>query len=118
MPQERAQHRPPENVSKIAALALSAIVGGSCAQHRDRGGSDNTGAVLRVGVAQLSMGNPLQGLRQASGLLSIESLARPGRNVTGLSDLAAGLQGNRLQLLREIVPAASLFAAVLNPGTP
>ena len=30
----------------------------------------------------------------------------------GLSDLAAGLQGIRLQLLREIVPAASLFAVV------
>jgi putative tryptophan/tyrosine transport system substrate-binding protein len=28
------------------------------------------------------------------------------------------LQGNRLQLLREIAPAASLFAVVLNPGTP
>jgi putative ABC transport system substrate-binding protein len=48
----------------------------------------------------------------------VASLARPGGNVTGLSDLAAGLQGNRLQLLCEIVPAASLFAAVLNPGTP
>jgi putative ABC transport system substrate-binding protein len=41
----------------------------------------------------------------------VASLVRPGGNVTGLSDLAAGLQGNRLQLLREIVPAASLFAA-------
>jgi putative ABC transport system substrate-binding protein len=48
----------------------------------------------------------------------VASLARPGGNVTGLSDLAAGLQGNRLQLLCEIVPAASLFAAILNPGTP
>jgi putative tryptophan/tyrosine transport system substrate-binding protein len=28
------------------------------------------------------------------------------------------LEGNRLQLLREIVPAASLFAVVLNPCTP
>jgi putative tryptophan/tyrosine transport system substrate-binding protein len=48
----------------------------------------------------------------------VESLARPGGNVTGLSDLAAHLQGNRLQLLREIAPAASLVAVVLNPGTP
>ena len=48
----------------------------------------------------------------------VESLSRPGGNVTGLSDLAAHLQGNRLQLLREIAPAASLFAVVLNPGTP
>src|SRR6516162_5363522 len=48
----------------------------------------------------------------------VERLARPGGNVTGLSDLASNLQGGRLQLLREIAPAASLVAAVLNPGTP
>jgi putative tryptophan/tyrosine transport system substrate-binding protein len=48
----------------------------------------------------------------------VESLARPGGNVTGLSDLAAHLQGKRLQLLREIAPAAALVAVVLNPGTP
>src|SRR6516165_8392252 len=48
----------------------------------------------------------------------VESLARPGGNVTGLSDLAAHLQGNRLQLLHEMAPGASLFAVVLNPGTP
>jgi ABC-type uncharacterized transport system substrate-binding protein len=48
----------------------------------------------------------------------VESLARPGKNVTGLSDLAANIQGHRLQLLREIAPAASLIAVVFNPGTP
>jgi ABC-type uncharacterized transport system substrate-binding protein len=48
----------------------------------------------------------------------VESLAHPGGNVTGLSDLAAHIQGNRLQLLREIVPSASLVAVLLNPGTP
>jgi putative tryptophan/tyrosine transport system substrate-binding protein len=48
----------------------------------------------------------------------VESLARPGGNVTGLSDLAAHLQGSRLQLLHEIAPGASLIAVVLNPGTP
>jgi putative ABC transport system substrate-binding protein len=48
----------------------------------------------------------------------VESLSRPGGNVTGLSDLAAQLQGNRLQLLREIAPTASVVAVVLNPGTP
>jgi putative ABC transport system substrate-binding protein len=65
----------------------------------------------RVPVVFMAVGDPV-------GAGVVASLARPGGNVTGLSDLAAGLQGNRLQLLREIVPAASLFAAVLNPGTP
>jgi putative ABC transport system substrate-binding protein len=64
-----------------------------------------------IPVVFMAVGDPV-----GAGVVS--SLARPGGNVTGLSDLAAGLQGNRLQLLRDIVPAASLFAAVFNPGTP
>jgi len=48
----------------------------------------------------------------------VDSLARPGGNVTGLSDLAAGLQGSRLQLLRDVVPAAAQIAVLMNPGTP
>jgi putative tryptophan/tyrosine transport system substrate-binding protein len=64
-----------------------------------------------IPVVFMSVGDPV-------GAGIVESLARPGGNVTGLSDLAAHLQGNRLQLLREIAPAASLFAVLLNPGTP
>lgn len=64
-----------------------------------------------IPVVFLAVGDPV-------GAGVVESLARPGGNVTGLSDLAAHLQGHRLQLLREIAPAASLFAVVLNPGTP
>ena len=64
-----------------------------------------------IPVVFMAVGDPV-------GAGVVESLARPGGNVTGLSDLAAHLQGNRLQLLREIAPAASLFAVVLNPGTP
>ena len=48
----------------------------------------------------------------------VESLARPGGNVTGLSDLASNLQGSRLQLLREVAPSASVVGVVFNPGTP
>ena len=64
-----------------------------------------------IPVVFLAVGDPV-------GAGVVASLARPGANITGLSDLAAGLQGNRLQLVREIVPAASLFAVILNPGTP
>ena len=64
-----------------------------------------------IPVVFMAVGDPV-------GAGVVESLARPGGNVTGLSDLAANLQGSRLQLLREIAPAASLVAAVLNPGTP
>jgi putative ABC transport system substrate-binding protein len=64
-----------------------------------------------IPVVFMAVGDPV-------GAGVVESLARPGANVTGLSDLAANIQGHRFQLLREIVPGASLVAAVLNPGTP
>jgi len=63
-----------------------------------------------IPVVFMAVGDPV-------GAGVVASLARPGGNVTGLSDLAA-YRASGLQLLREIVPAASLIAAVLNPGTP
>jgi putative ABC transport system substrate-binding protein len=42
----------------------------------------------------------------------IASLARPGRNITGLSNFAPELTGKRLELLREIVPKISRVAVL------
>jgi len=44
----------------------------------------------------------------------VASLARPGGNVTGLSQLAADLGGKRLEILREIVPGLKRFAILGN----
>jgi putative ABC transport system substrate-binding protein len=51
-----------------------------------------------------------------SGLVA--SLARPGRNVTGLSTQAPDLAGKRLQLLKEAVPGISRVAVLSNPTIP
>jgi putative ABC transport system substrate-binding protein len=48
----------------------------------------------------------------------IASLARPGGNVTGLTDQARDVQGKRLQFLLELVPGKQDIAALLNPDTP
>jgi putative ABC transport system substrate-binding protein len=45
----------------------------------------------------------------------IDSLARPGGNVTGISLLTVDLSGKRLELLREVVPTISRVAVLL-PG--
>jgi putative ABC transport system substrate-binding protein len=45
----------------------------------------------------------------------VVSLARPGRNVTGLSTIAPELVGKRLQLLKEAVPGISRVAVLWNP---
>jgi len=48
----------------------------------------------------------------------VESLARPGGNVTGLSNVSPDLVGKRLQLLKEIAPKASRVAVLWNPASP
>jgi putative tryptophan/tyrosine transport system substrate-binding protein len=49
----------------------------------------------------------------ASGLVA--SLARPGGNVTGLTNLSTQMPGKWLQLLKESVPEARQVAILLNP---
>jgi putative ABC transport system substrate-binding protein len=46
----------------------------------------------------------------------VESLAKPGGNVTGLSLQAANLAGKRIELLREIVPQLRRLAIIFNVG--
>jgi putative tryptophan/tyrosine transport system substrate-binding protein len=48
----------------------------------------------------------------------VTSLARPGGNVTGLSNQVPDLVGKRLELLREIVPSLSRVALLANVGNP
>jgi putative tryptophan/tyrosine transport system substrate-binding protein len=48
----------------------------------------------------------------------IDSLARPGGNVTGLTNLAPELAGKRLELLKEAVPKVSRVAALYDPALP
>jgi putative tryptophan/tyrosine transport system substrate-binding protein len=45
----------------------------------------------------------------------VASLARPGGNVTGLSNLATGLMGKRLELLAAMVPGLSRVGVVWDP---
>jgi len=48
----------------------------------------------------------------------VESLARPGGNVTGLSLMTADLSGKRIALLKEIVPKLARLALVVDPRDP
>jgi ABC-type uncharacterized transport system substrate-binding protein len=47
----------------------------------------------------------------------VESLARPGGNVTGLSSLSSELGGKRLELLKESVPKLASVAVLYDPAT-
>ena len=48
----------------------------------------------------------------------VESLARPGGNVTGLTLLSGELGGKRLELLKETIPKLAHVAVLYDPATP
>jgi putative tryptophan/tyrosine transport system substrate-binding protein len=56
-------------------------------------------------------GNPV-----GTGLVA--SLAHPGGNITGLSAIVEDLHAKRVEILKEMVPAAAEIAAFLNLGNP
>jgi putative tryptophan/tyrosine transport system substrate-binding protein len=70
-------------------------------------------ATRTIPIVMSPAGAPLE-----SGL--VESLARPGGNVTGLSSMEAELGGKRLDLLREVIPGlarVAILAAKTDPFT-
>jgi ABC transporter substrate binding protein len=48
----------------------------------------------------------------------VPSLARPGGNITGVTNLNNELIVNRLEILREVAPSATLIAFLVNPMGP
>lgn len=48
----------------------------------------------------------------------VQSLSRPGGNMTGFATLVPGLAGKGIETLREVVPAASKIAILTDPSNP
>jgi putative ABC transport system substrate-binding protein len=51
------------------------------------------------------------------GLGFVQSLARPGGNITGFATYDAPVMGKWLQLLKEVAPSVTRVAVIFNPGT-
>ena len=68
-------------------------------------------ATTDIPIVMAAAGDPV-----ATGI--VQSLARPGGNVTGLSQMSPELSGKRLELLKEIAPKISSVAVLLNPDDP
>ena len=58
------------------------------------------------------------GLSDPVGKGLVASLARPGGNITGFSNLTGELTAKRLELLAELVPQATVIALLVNPDNP
>jgi putative tryptophan/tyrosine transport system substrate-binding protein len=65
-------------------------------------------ATSTIPIVMIAVGDPV-----AAGL--VQSLARPGGNVTGNTILSPELAPKRLQLIKEIIPSASRTALLWNP---
>jgi ABC-type uncharacterized transport system substrate-binding protein len=48
----------------------------------------------------------------------VDSLSRPGGNITGVSSLSVDVSPKRFELMRELLPTATKLAVVVNPTSP
>jgi len=103
---ENRLERLPELASELVRLNVDVIVGvgtlGPLAAKR---------ATTTIPIVMLSAGDPL-----GTGL--VDSLARPGGNVTGMSLMVPDLGGKRLELLKELLPRLSRLAVFWNAANP
>jgi putative ABC transport system substrate-binding protein len=68
-------------------------------------------ATTTIPVVMVGVGDPV-----GSGLVA--SLARPGGNITGLSNLSPELVGKQLEFLKDVRPTVSRVAVLWNPANP
>ena len=104
---EGKQDRFPELAAELARLRVDIIVVGGDALARAAKNATKTIPIVMMG----SGSDPVE-----IGL--IESLARPGGNVTGLTSLTRELGGKRLELLKEAVPKLARVAVLYDPAIP
>jgi putative ABC transport system substrate-binding protein len=98
--------RLPDLASELVRLKVDAIVSGS---------SQAIGALQKatttIPIVMATSGDPI-----GSGF--VKSLARPGGNITGLSNLTSDIGAKQLELLLGMVPKLSSVAVLVNPVNP
>jgi putative tryptophan/tyrosine transport system substrate-binding protein len=103
---ENKPERLPALVDELIRLKVDVLV--VAATNEARAAKNATKTIPIVG---LNLGDAVQ-----SGL--IESLARPGANVTGFTSISEDLGGKRLELLKETVAKLSRVAVLWDPKAP
>ena len=103
---ERTVEQAPGLVAELVQLKVDVLV--STSQPLIRAAKQATKTIPIVMVATF---DPV-----ATGI--VDSLARPGGNITGLTTLARELSGKRLELLKEVVPRISRVGLLWDPNTP
>jgi putative ABC transport system substrate-binding protein len=97
--------RLPDLAAELVGLKVDVIVAGGTPAARAAKEATTTIPIVMSG------GDPVR-----AGIVA--SLARPGGNVTGLSDATVDVSTKRLELLKEVVPKLSRVAILWNPANP
>ena len=94
--------RVPNLVAELVQLKVDVLVTGNTSAIRAAKQATKT-----IPIVMVILEDPV-----ATGI--VDSLARPGGNITGLTTLARDLSGKRLELLKEVVPRMSRVGVLWN----
>src|SRR5215475_528075 len=95
----------PKLVDELVKMNVDVIVAANAASAQAAKETTTKIPIVMIGVDPVAVG-------------LVTSLARPGGNITGLSNIRPDLVGKHLELLKEVVPKISRVAALGNPANP
>ena len=103
---EGKNERYPDLLAELIRLDVDIIVVGGNSGIRAAKKATST-----IPIVMTSVGDPI-------GLGVVDSLARPGGNITGLTQMSPDLTGKRMELLKEVLPKMKRVAFVWDPTNP
>ncbi len=101
-----SQDRLPAFAAELVALSPDVLI------------APNTQAAVALKSATASIPIVFVAVGDPVSLGLVQSLSRPGGNITGLSTVVPGFTSKGLEMLREMVATASKIAILANPGNP
>jgi putative ABC transport system substrate-binding protein len=104
---ENKPDRLPVLADELVRLKVDVIIAGGT---NDAGAAKNATKTIPIVVAGIGIDPVEVGL--------VESLARPGGNVTGITNLTTELGGKRLELFKEAVPKLARVSFLYDPAAP
>ena len=103
---EGKSERYPDLIAELVRLKVDIIVVGGNSGIRAAKKATST-----IPIVMTSVGDPVS-------LGLITSLARPGGNITGLTQMSPNLTGKRLELLKELLPTVTQVSFIWDPANP